>query len=199
MISFSEYWKEKADKRRKTWTSKVQRFARNHSQLEDMRKEAYLPFIYMPDFELDDYKKLHFVSFNPIAAWQQGVFSFSEEGLRKALTAEGADLSTFKMEKSCESLKGKSPGLRIITHREITDTQPNKVLELQSKYNGWLKQVYKISTDMEIVHLHYGQISMTIKRYSTEGRPFGYYELNPCEQLTNVLSCFRRQISTRST
>ena len=25
---------------------------------------------------------------------------------------------------------------------------------------------------------------MTIKRYSTEGMPFGYYELNPCEQLT---------------
>ena len=25
---------------------------------------------------------------------------------------------------------------------------------------------------------------MTVKRYSTEGMPFGYYELNPCEQLT---------------
>jgi hypothetical protein len=44
--------------------------------------------------------------------------------------------------------------------------------------------MYEICTDVETVYLSYGQITMTVKRYSTEGMPFGYYELNPCEQLT---------------
>jgi hypothetical protein len=36
------------------------------------------------------------------------------------------------------------------------------------------------------VSLTYGEVTMTIKRYSKEGIPFGYYELNPCEQLTKA-------------
>ena len=51
-------------------------------------------------------------------------------------------------------------------------------------FNEYWKEKYEICTDVETVHLSYRQITMTIKRYSTEGMPFGYYELNPCEQLT---------------
>ena len=191
MTSFNDYWKEKAAKRRKSWTSKVQRFARKHSQLEDMRKEAFLPLDYTPGFEFDDYKKLHFVGTNPIIVWQQGVFSFSEEGLRKALTTEGADLSTFKMEVSSQHIHRNKAPEPDITWRGICDMHPNKVLDYEEMYHNWLKKVYQINTYMETVHICYGQISMTIRRYSSEGRPFGYYELIPCEQLTKAAILFQ--------
>lgn len=190
-MSFNEYWKEKAAKRRKSWTSKVQRFARNHSQLEDMRKEAFLPLDYTPGFEFDDYKKLHFAGTNPIIVWQQGVFSFSEEGLRKALTTEGADLSTFKMEVSSQHIHRNKAPEPDITWRGICDMHPNKVLDYEEMYHNWLKKVYQINTYMETVHIFYGEISMTIRRYSSEGRPFGYYELIPCEQLTKAAILFQ--------
>ena len=34
MMSFNDYWKEKAAKRRKSWAGKAQRFAQKHMQLE---------------------------------------------------------------------------------------------------------------------------------------------------------------------
>ena len=37
-MSFSEYWKAKAAKRRKKWASRDKRFADNHSQMEEIRK-----------------------------------------------------------------------------------------------------------------------------------------------------------------
>ena len=43
MTTFNEYWKEKAQKRRKSWAAKAKRFAEQHTQLEDIRKEVYLP------------------------------------------------------------------------------------------------------------------------------------------------------------
>ena len=190
-MSFNEYWKEKAAKRRKSWVSKAKRFAQNHSQLEDMRKEAFLPLDYTPGFELDDYKKLHFVDTNPFIAWQQGVFDFSEEGLCEALRAEGADLSTFKMKVSGQSLRGKKAPEPEIIWRDICEMHPNKVFDYEDKYHNWLKRVYQINTNVKTVHLFYGQISMTIRRYSAEGRPFGYYELNPCEQLTKAAILFQ--------
>ena len=42
-MTFNEYWKEKAQKRRKSWAAKARRFAEQHAQLEDIRKEVYLP------------------------------------------------------------------------------------------------------------------------------------------------------------
>ena len=41
-MSFNEYWKEKAAKRRKSWVSKAKRFADQHTQLEDIRKEKII-------------------------------------------------------------------------------------------------------------------------------------------------------------
>lgn len=43
MTGFNEYWKEKAQKRRKSWAAKAKRFADRHAQLEDIRKEENMP------------------------------------------------------------------------------------------------------------------------------------------------------------
>ena len=55
-MSFIEYWKEKAQKRRKSWAAKAKRFAEQHMQLEDIRKEVYLPLDYCANFSFEDYK-----------------------------------------------------------------------------------------------------------------------------------------------
>lgn len=47
MTTFNEFWKEKAQKRRKSWAAKAKRFAEQHTQLEDIRKEVYLPLDYV--------------------------------------------------------------------------------------------------------------------------------------------------------
>ena len=182
-MSFNDYWKEKDAKRRKSWVSKAKRFADRHAQLEDIRKEVYLPLDFGVNFSFEDYKPGHFIKLNPLISWQDMNFCFSEEGLRAALEAEGADLNSFKMEVNRQSLKGKEapqPKNRWETYSYM----PNKVFDYEKIYLDWLQRMYEICTDMETVHLSFEQITMTIKRYSIEGMPFGYYEVNPCEQLT---------------
>ena len=53
---FTDYWKEKAAKRRKSWVSKAKRFAEQHTQLEDIRKEVYLPLDFGVNCSFEDYK-----------------------------------------------------------------------------------------------------------------------------------------------
>ena len=182
-MSFNDYWKEKAAKRRKSWVSKAKRFADRHAQLEDIRKEVYLPLDYAVGFDFENYKQIHFTKRNPIIEWQELNLWFVEDGLRAALEAEGADMSSFKMEVNHQSLKGKEapqPKNRWETYSYM----PNKVFDYEKIYLDWLHRMYEICTDMETIHLSFEQITMTIKRYSIEGMPFGYYEVNPCEQLT---------------
>ena len=83
MTGFNEYWKEKAQKIRKSWAAKAKRFADRHAE---------------------DYKPGHFIKLNPLISWQDMNFRFSEEGLRAALKAEGADLNSFKMEVNRQSI-----------------------------------------------------------------------------------------------
>ena len=104
MTGFNEYWKEKAQKRRKSWAAKAKRFADRHAQLEDIRKEVYLPLDFGVNFSFEDYKPGHFIKLNPLISWQDMNFRFSEEGLRAALKAEGADLNSFKMEVNRQSI-----------------------------------------------------------------------------------------------
>ena len=97
-MSFTDYWKEKAQKRRKSWAAKAKRFAEHHTQLEDIRMEVFLPIDYTAGFDLDDYKVLHYTKKNPIVDWQSGwSFAFSEDNLRQAMGAEGADMSSFDL------------------------------------------------------------------------------------------------------
>ena len=90
MTTFNDFWKEKAQKRRKSWAAKAKRFAEQHTQLEDIRKEVYLPLDFGANFSFEDYKPDHFIKLNPITSWQDKNFCFSEEGLRAALEAVGS-------------------------------------------------------------------------------------------------------------
>lgn len=183
MTTFNEYWKEKAQKRRKSWAAKAKRFAEQHTQLEDIRKEVYLPLDFGANFSFEDYKPEHFIKLNPITSWQDKNFCFSEEGLRAALKAEGADMNSLGMSVNHQPIKGlEAPQPE--NKWEAYEWKPNKVFDYDRKFRSWLQRIYEICTDVETVSLSYRQITMTIKRYSTEGMPFGYYELNPCEQLT---------------
>jgi len=181
---FTDYWKEKAAKRRKSWVSKAKRFAEQHTQLEDIRKEVYLPLDFGVNFSFEDYKPEHFIKLNPITSWQDKHFCFSEEGLRAALEAEGADMNSLRMSVSHQPIKGLEAPQPENEWEAYRFMKPNKVYDYDKMYRSWLQRIYEICTDVETVSLSYRQITMTIKRYSTEDIPFGYYELNPCEQLT---------------
>lgn len=194
MKSFNEYWKEKSTKRRKSWLAKSKRYAENHEKLETIRKEVYIPLDFKPNTSLDDLKLTHFTVQNPLVRWDNAVFSFSEEGLRSALKAQGADMTTFRMEVSRESIKGKAAPLPENSYglnKWDGYTKLNRVYDFDRFYFDWLLRIYDICTDMETVRLSYKQISMTIRRYSNEGQPFAYYELNPCEQLCHSAILFQ--------
>lgn len=183
---FNEYWKAKAAKRRKAWTAVAKRFAEKHTQLEEIRKKVYLPLDYDYRFSFEDYKVGHFVEQNPIAEWKQMQFCFSESGLRDALEAEGADLTSFTMQVSRESIVGVEAPCPQNRWEAYSSNMISKVYDNERAHHAWLKRVYGICTDVETVSLTYGEVTMTIKRYSKEGIPFGYYELNPCELLTKA-------------
>ena len=194
MKSFNEYWKEKSTKRRKSWLAKSKRYAENHEKLETIRKGVYIPLDFKPNTSLDDLKLLHFTVQNPLIRWDNAVFSFSEEGLRSALKAQGADMTTFRMEVSRESIKGKAAPLPENSYglnKWDGYTKLNRVYDFDRFYFDWLLRIYDICTDMETVRLSYKRISMTIRRYSNEGQPFAYYELNPCEQLCHSAILFQ--------
>jgi len=183
-MAFNDYWKKKAQKRRKSWAARSKRFAEQHAQLEDIRKEVYLPLGFSASFNLDDYIPLHFCKRNPFVTWRKGVFGFDEEGLRKAMEAEGANLNELAIETSHQSIRETEVPQPII--HEGPGWTPNKVWDFERKYHAWLKRVYDICTDKDTVKLTYEEVSMTINRYSREGEPFGFYELNPSEQLSKV-------------
>lgn len=145
----------------------------------------YTPLDYNSTFSFEDDKVAHLVEQNPIAVWEQMQFHFSKNGLRNAMAAEGADLSSLAMQVSKVSIVG----VEAPCPKNTWDTNfyiPAKIYDNEMAYHAWQKRVYEICTDVETVRLTYGGVTMTIKRYSKEGMPFGYYELNPCEQLTKA-------------
>ena len=93
-------------------------------------------------------------------------------------------MNSFRMSVSHQPIKGLEAPQPKNEWEAYRFMKPNKVYDYDKMYRSWLQRIYEICTDMETVSLNYRQITMTIKRYSTEGMPFGYYELNPCEQLT---------------
>ena len=173
MMSFNEYWKEKAAKRRKSWVSKAKRFADQHTQMESIRKVVYLPLDFGVNFSFEDYKPGHFIKLNPLISWQDMNYRFSEEGLRAALKAEGADMNSFRMSVSHQPIKGLEAPQPKNEWEAYRFMKPNKVYDYDKMYRSWLQRIYEICTDMETVSLSYRQITMIIKRYSTERMPFG--------------------------
>lgn len=183
MNDFKTYWNEKAQKRLKSWAAKAKRYAEQHTELEGIRREVFLPIDYTAGFELDDYKVLHYTKKNPIVNWQsEWSFTFSEDDLRQAMESEGADMNSFKMEINRHSLVGKEAPQPDVTGY-YSQWAPNKVYHISDEYHQWLKRMYEICTDMQTCKLTYGQVTMVIHRYATEGIRFAYYELIPCEQL----------------
>lgn len=189
---FKTYWEEKAQKRRKSWASRAKRYADKHTGINDIKKDIFLPIDYVDGFDLEDYKVSHYVGSNPIAVWKQRKFEFSESSLREAMVSYGADMNSFKMKVEHQSIIGKDTLEPKVTDYGIEKTPynafrieklPNKVFYIKDRYRAWLKRIYEICTEVEICKLDYGQVSMIIRRYSTEGIPFAYYELIPCVQL----------------
>ena len=187
MEDFKSYWKKKAAKRKKGWAAKNERYANEHTSIEQIKETVFMPIDYdRRGYDADAFIATYFKATNPLVKWNQGVFSYSESALREAMEAEGADLQSFKIEVSKACIQGqKAPEPKIIDygHYEWKTGPTNKVYDFEQKYHAWLKQVYKVCTDMEMVTLTYRQVTMTIKRYTMPDVSFAYYEVNPCVQL----------------
>ena len=187
MENFNSYWKQKAAKRKKGWTAKNERYANEHTSIEQIKETVFMPIDYdKRGYDADAFIATYFKATNPLVKWNQGVFSYSESALREAMEAEGADLQSFKIEVSKACIQGqKAPEPKIIDygHYEWKTGPTNKVYDFEQKYHAWLKQIYKVCVDVESLTITYRQAVMTIKRYTMPDVSFAYYEVNPCVQL----------------
>ena len=167
-MSFNDYWKEKVAKRRKSWASKAQRFAQKHMQQEAIRSE--IVYGHMKREEVRSLRDKHRTVQNPIARWDTIMnFSFSEQGLREAMQAEGADVSSLTMTISKKNIVGRQP--HEIVYGDMLDVASNRC-DLYEKY-----------TDLETCTINYREVTMVIYRYTYLQQPFALYELVPCKQL----------------
>ena len=164
-MNFSEYWKAEAAKRRKRWASRAKRFADKHSQMEEIRKEVYTT---LNHYDYHQYIETHYAKQNPIAAWEQMQFHFSESGLRDALEAECDDLRDFNME---------------ISYRDITTANLQRPEFFPNEDEWFFRKISTMLTDVNTVCVTLGQVKMTINRYCTKDSPFAFYGLNFGEQL----------------
>ena len=187
MEDFKSYWKKKAAKRKKGWAAKNERYANEHTSIEQIKETVFMPIDYdKRGYDADAFIATYFKATNPLVKWNQGVFSYSESALREAMEAEGADLQSFKIEVSKACIQGqKAPEPKIIDygHYEWKTGPTNKVYDFEQKYHAWLKQIYKVCADVESLTITYRQAVMTIKRYTMPDVSFAYYEVNPCVQL----------------
>lgn len=187
MEDFKSYWKKKAAKRKKGWAAKNERYANEHTTIEQIKETVFMPIDYdKRGYDADAFIATYFKATNPLVKWNKGVFSYSESALREAMEAEGADLQSFKIEVSKACIQGqKAPEPKIIDygHYEWKTGPTNKVYVFEQKYHAWLKQIYKVCVDVESLTITYRQAVMTIKRYTMPDVSFAYYEVNPCVQL----------------
>ena len=145
MKDFKKYWDKKAQKRRKSWESKLARRLENHTEIEEIRNDVFKPFNRVPNFDsFRELRESHYTMQNPLAEWQGGTFHFSENRLREALQQQGGNLDIFKVKK---------------------------------EHSACEKGHY---TDLDTLTFTYGAATMIIRRFSTQGVPFGYYEITPC-------------------
>ena len=169
MKTFNEYWKEKAQKRRKSWAAKARRFAERHLQLAAIRSEVV--YSRMDRIEVLSLLNEHRTVQNPIARWEPNMhFSFSEQGLREAMQAEGADVSSLTVAVSKKNIVGQQP--HEIAYGDMLDLASNRH-DLYEKY-----------TDLEICTINYREVTMVIYRYTYLQQPFALYEFLPCKQLS---------------
>ena len=167
--SFTEYWKEKTAKSKKSWAAKAKRFAQKHMQLEAIRSE--IVYGHMKRDEVRSLLDEHRTVQNPIARWDSNMhFSFSEQGLSEAMQAEGADVSSLTMTISRKNIVGQQP--HEIAYGDMLDVAGNR------------RDLYEKFTDLETCTIHYREVTMVIYRYTYLQQPFAMYELVPCKQLS---------------
>lgn len=184
-MSFNDYWKKKAARRRKAWVERDKRYAGKHTDLDTIRRNVFQG---MDEWKLETYLKPHYTEKNPIVCWKRGKFSFSETSLREALLNEGADMTCFKIEQSKRPIHGNIDVEEEKARRGRSDLFPKSV-----DYTSylWLKKIYGLSSEVETVLLTYKDVTMVINRYSKSNVPFGYYEVIPCHHL--ALSALKLQ------
>lgn len=181
-MSFNEYWKEKAAKRRKSWVSKNRRFAERHLRLEAIRNE--IVYGHIKREEVRSLRDKHRTVQNPIARWDSNMhFSFSEQGLREAMQAEGADVSSLTMTIIKKNIVGQQP--HEISYGDILDVASNR------------RDLYEKYTDLETCTINYREVTMVIYRYTYQQQPFALYEFVPCKQL--CIDNFRMEETSFST
>ena len=168
-MNIIEYCNQKRNKQRTKWDTRTKRYAKDRTPLDEIRNEVYKEIRYNHKDCL-----MHLVKHNPIVQWREREFSFSENALRDAMAAEGADLTLFEMKVKRQRRK---EGEKIDLSKRCNYRYSNYTDE------SWIDEFAKQCTDVETVKLTYGQATMVIKRYSIQGVPFCYYTLNPCEQL----------------
>lgn len=172
-MSFNEYWKAKAAKRRKAWAATSKRFAEKHMQLEDIRSKLF--FSYVKREELLSLWNEHRTDQNPIARWDSNMhFSFSEQGLREAMQAAGADVSSLTMTIGKTNIVGQQP--HEITHGGMLNLASNR------------RDLYEKYTNLETCTISYREVKMVIYRYTYQQQPFALYEFVPCLQLPISIS-----------
>ena len=168
-MNIIEYCKQKRNKQRTKWDTRTKRYAKDRTPLDKVRNEVYEEIRYNHKDCL-----IHLVKHNPIVQWREREFSFSENALRDAMAAEGADLTLFEMKVKRQRRK---EGEKIDLNKHYNHCYS------YYRNDSWINEFAKQCTDVETVKLTYGQATMVIKRYSIQGVPFCYYTLNPCEQL----------------
>ena len=172
-MSFNEYWEAKAAKRRKAWAAKAKHFAEKHMQLEDIRSKLF--FSYVKREELLSLWNEHRTVQNPIARWDSNMhFSFSEQGLREAMQAAGADVSSLTMTIGKTNIVGQQP--HEITHGGMLNLASNR------------RDLYEKYTNLETCTISYREVKMVIYRYTYQQQPFALYEFVPCLQLPISIS-----------
>ena len=172
-MSFNDYWKAKAAKRRKAWAAKAKHFAEKHMQLEDIRSKLF--FSYVKREELISLWNEHRTVQNPIARWDSNMhFSFSEQGLREAMQAAGADVSSLTMTIGKTNIVGQQP--HEITHGDMLNLASNR------------RDLYEKYTNLETCTISYREVKMVIYRYTYQQQPFALYEFVPCLQLPISIS-----------
>ena len=169
MTTFNDYWKEKSQKRRKSWAARSKRYTERHMQLAAIRSEVV--YSRMDRIEVLSLLDEHRTVQNPIARWDPNMhFSFSEQGLREAMQAESADVSSLTVAVSKKTIIGQQP--HEIAYGDMLDLASNR------------RDLYEKYTDLETCTITYREVTMVIYRYTYLQQPFALYEFVPCKQLS---------------
>ena len=75
MEDFKSYWKKKAAKRKKGWAAKNERYANEHTSIEQIKETVFMPIDYdRRGYDADAFIATYFKATNPLVKWNQGVF-----------------------------------------------------------------------------------------------------------------------------